>query len=149
MACWLQKIVYAMFYYDWLCSTQISYAIFNRQQKDELSSVPPKAAYWSHFLIDGVTATCPVCGCRNPLVRGEYCYKIYEIFLQTIWKIWTLRYTVYGIICQNLSNLSRQMFYNCLDKRSSIVREHLDCLDEFTWMDNLDKFRQSLPENIV
>ena len=28
----------------------------------------PKAAYWSHFLIDSVTATYLVGGCRNPLV---------------------------------------------------------------------------------
>ena len=27
----------------------------------------PKAAYWSHFSIDGVTATCMVGGCRNYL----------------------------------------------------------------------------------
>ena len=30
--------------------------------------MPPKVAYWLHFSIDSVTATCLVGGCRIPLV---------------------------------------------------------------------------------
>ena len=63
-------------------------------------------------------------------------------------KILTIFTRKYGIICQNLSNLSRRIVYNCLNKQSEIAREHLNCLDEFIGKDNLYKLRQSLPKNI-
>ena len=31
-------------------------------------NMPPKAAYWTHFTVEGVTATCLLGGCKNPKV---------------------------------------------------------------------------------
>ena len=30
--------------------------------------MPPKAAYWTHFAVQGLTATCLLGGCKNPEV---------------------------------------------------------------------------------
>ena len=64
-------------------------------------------------------------------------------------KSWTIFTRKYGKIWQILSNLSRRFVDNCLNKLSLIVREHLDCVDGFKGIDNLENFRNFLPENTV
>ena len=95
----------------------------------------------------------------GPWAAGQYALMIYpgvrivtrstRLSRRQSGKSWTIFTRKYGKICQILSNLSLQFVNNCLDKWSSIVSEHLDCLDGFIRIDNLDNFRQFLPENMV